>query len=385
MTRSDPLSAYNAKRNFRKTTEPAGKRGRGADTGRFVVQKHDASHLHWDFRLELDGVLKSWAVTKGPSADPGIKRLAVRTEDHPLSYAQFEGTIPRGEYGGGTVMLWDQGSWAPVPGKSASDLEEGHLHFTLDGERMKGEWLLVRMKPRAGEKRENWLLRKVEDQYSETGDMLIRKGLKSVLTGRSMAEIASDKAGVHALAGKKGRAFAAEMVKAAQHVSVKAGKQARRRSPARPPAFRSPQLATLVDAVPTGTGWMHEIKFDGYRALIAAAGEKVAVYTRSGEDWTGKFAPLAEAMAALDLPPCLIDGEIVAVGKDGNPDFSALQAVLKRGHGDRKAPGIACSFMPSICWNWTASILRRYPISSARNGWRRCWRGRKARSSSPTM
>ncbi|MCM8732386.1 DNA ligase D [Hephaestia sp. GCM10023244] len=337
MMRSDPLSAYNAKRNFRKTSEPTGRRAKGADTHRFIVQKHDASHLHWDFRLEMDGVLKSWAVTKGPSADPGIKRLAVRTEDHPLSYAEFEGTIPKGEYGGGTVMLWDKGTWTPIPGKSARDLEEGHLHFTLDGERMKGEWLLVRMKPRTGEKRENWLLRKVEDKHIAPDDALIREGLKSVLTGRSMAEIASDKAGVHALAGKKGKAFAAEMDKAARRNAQKSVKQAKRKAPAKLPKFRNPQLATLVGAVPTGNDWMHEVKFDGYRALIAAAGEKVVVYTRSGKDWTGKFGPLVEAIAALDLPPCLIDGEIVANGKDGNPDFSALQAILKRGHGAQGA------------------------------------------------
>ena len=333
-TKSDPLAAYNAKRDFKKTSEPAGKRAKGGDTHRFIVQKHDASRLHWDFRLELDGVLKSWAVTKGPSADPEIKRLAVRTEDHPLSYAEFEGGIPKGEYGGGTVMLWDKGSWTPIPGKSAKDLEKGHLHFTLDGERMKGEWLLIRLKPRPGEKRENWLLRKVQDNYAEPGETLVREGLTSVLTGRSMAEIASDKGGVHALAGKKGKAFAAEMEKAAKHNTGRARKRA---APAGLPKFRKPQLATLVDAVPTGNGWMHEIKFDGYRALIAAAGEKVVIYTRSGQDWTEKFAPLVAKLAALDLPACLIDGEIVANGKDGNPDFSVLQAVLKRGHGSQGA------------------------------------------------
>jgi bifunctional non-homologous end joining protein LigD len=148
----DPLDRYNARRDFAKTAEPAGKPAR-AGGHRFVVQKHDATRLHWDFRLEMDGVLKSWAVTRGPSLDPAEKRLAVRTEDHPLSYADFEGTIPRGEYGGGTVMLWDDGTWAPVDGKSATDLAKGHLHFTLDGERMKGEWLLIRLKPRGREKR----------------------------------------------------------------------------------------------------------------------------------------------------------------------------------------------------------------------------------------
>ncbi len=333
---ADPLAEYNRKRDFGKTAEPAGKRARGASGHLFIVQKHEATRLHWDFRLEVDGVLKSWAVTKGPSPDPDIKRLAVRTENHPLAYAEFEGTIPRGEYGGGTVMLWDRGTWEPIPGKSASDLAEGHLHFILHGERMKGEWLLVRMKPRPGEKRENWLLRKVDDRYAERGDPLVERGLSSVLTGRSMAEIAHDKAGAHSLKGKRGKAFAREMEQAARHNRTQAGSALQRhRKGASPPAFRAPQLATLVDATPTGNDWLHEIKFDGYRALIAAAGSRVVVYTRNGKDWTDKFAPLVRALAALDLPPCLIDGEIVAYDRQGNPDFSSLQQVLKRGHGSQ--------------------------------------------------
>ncbi|MBW8783619.1 MAG: DNA ligase D [Novosphingobium sp.] len=334
--RPDPLAAYNAKRDFQKTAEPAGKRESSAQGNRFIVQKHEATRLHWDFRLEMDGVLKSWAVTKGPSPDPDDRRLAVRTEDHPLAYAEFEGTIPKGEYGGGTVMLWDMGTWAPVPGKSASDLDKGHLHFVLHGERMKGEWLLIRLKPRPGEKRENWLLRKLDDAYAEAGDKLVEGGLTSVLTGRTMAEIAADPEGAHSLQGKRGKAFDAVMAKAAARnakiARPRAAAKARRRG-GKPPPFQPPQLATLVDTVPAGNGWMHEIKFDGYRALIAAAGDKVVVYTRNGLDWTDKFAPLSRAVAALDLPPALIDGEIVAYGKDGNPSFSALQQVLKRGHG----------------------------------------------------
>ncbi|MGV2495134.1 DNA ligase D [Pelagerythrobacter aerophilus] len=334
MAKRDPLTEYNRKRDFARTAEPAGKRESSTGGNRFIVQKHDATRLHWDFRLEADGVLKSWAVTKGPSPDPDIKRLAVRTEDHPMSYAEFEGTIPKGEYGGGTVMLWDRGTWAPVEGKSWKDIDKGHLHFTLRGERMNGEWLLVRMKKRPGEKRENWLLRKVADEYAEEGDPLVERELTSVLTGRSMAEIAADVKSEHSLKGKKGKAFASEMEKAAKHNARKA-KPRRKAAAGKPPKFRPPQLATLVDAVPTGNGWMHEIKFDGYRALIAAAGEDVRVYTRSGKDWSEKFAPLVAHFAALDLPSCLIDGEIIAYGKDGNPDFSSLQKVLKRGHGSQ--------------------------------------------------
>lgn len=332
MARTDPLATYNAKRDFGKTPEPAGKAQSSSGGDLFIVQKHDATRLHWDLRLEVGGVLKSWAVTKGPSPDPDIKRLAVRTEDHPMSYAEFEGTIPKEEYGGGTVMLWDRGTWAPIAGKSASDIEKGHLHFCLEGERMKGEWLLIRLKKKPGEKRENWLLRKLQDDHAQEGDALVQRELTSVLTGRSMAEIAADRKGEYSLAGKKDDAFLAQMEKAA---SRNAGK-AKTVKPAKPPPlpkFRKPQLATLVDDVPTGNRWMHEIKFDGYRALIAAKGEEVRVYTRNGKDWTDKFAPLVETFAALDLPSCLIDGEIVATDADGNPDFSSLQSVLKRGNG----------------------------------------------------
>ncbi|MBU0556847.1 MAG: DNA ligase D [Alphaproteobacteria bacterium] len=332
MARRSALADYDAKRDFSKTPEPAGKTARSPGGNLFIVQKHAATRLHWDFRLEVDGVLKSWAVTKGPSLDPDDKRLAVRTEDHPLSYAEFEGTIPKGEYGGGTVMLWDKGSWAPVEGKSAKDIEKGHLHFRLEGERMKGEWLLVRMKPRPGEKRENWLLRKIDDAHAGSGDTLVEQGLTSVLTGRSMAEIAADKAGAQSLAGKKGKEFSAAMEAAAEHNQKAARKRApaaRRSGTAKRPGFEPVQLATLVDAVPTGNAWMHEIKFDGYRALAAVKGGEVRIFTRSGLDWTEKFQPIADALAGLDLPPALIDGEIVALDSKGNPDFSSLQAALK--------------------------------------------------------
>ncbi|HEX7822253.1 MAG TPA: non-homologous end-joining DNA ligase, partial [Sphingobium sp.] len=334
MAARDSLATYNAKRDFARTREPKGvvakdKGAKGGGNG-FVVQKHDATRLHWDFRLEIDGVLKSWAVTKGPSIDPADRRLAVRTEDHPLSYGDFEGNIPHGEYGGGTVMLWDRGVWEPIAGKSTADLEEGHLHFILHGERMKGEWLLVRMKGRPGEKRENWLLRKIEDGEAGTGDTLVERALTSILTRRSMAEIAADKGAEQSLAGAKGTAFTHKMQVARDH---NAGvKSPRSRRPVTLPPFIAPQLATLVDVVPGGNDWLHEIKFDGYRALIAVAGEKLRVHTRSGLDWTDKFGPLVAQMAALDLPPALIDGEIVALGPDGNPSFSALQALLKRGH-----------------------------------------------------
>ncbi|WP_423141448.1 DNA ligase D [Parablastomonas sp. CN1-191] len=360
MARTDPLRDYNRKRDFKRTDEPAGKAESSPGGNRFIVQKHDATRLHWDFRIEVDGVLKSWAVTRGPSPDPDDKRLAVRTEDHPMAYAEFEGTIPKGEYGGGTVMLWDRGTWAPVAGKSARDLVKGHLHFTLEGERMKGEWLLIRLKPRPGEKRENWLLRKIADGFEEEGDVLVERALTSVLTGRSMAEIAADKAGAHSLAGKKGQDFAATMASAARP-NAKAAKPAKRPKPAgKPPAFVPLQLATLVDAVPAGNDWYHEIKFDGYRALIAAAGGDVRVYTRSGKDWSDKFAPLVAQFAALDLPPCLIDGEIIAYDAAGNPDFSSLQNVLKRGHG-AQGPNDAFHYFAFDLLDVDGEDLRKLP------------------------
>ncbi len=317
MPEADPLERYNAKRDFAKTAEPAGTLAPGHGNS-FMVQKHDATRLHWDFRLEIDGVLKSWAVTRGPSLDPDEKRLAVRTEDHPLSYATFEGTIPAGEYGGGTVMLWDRGTWAPIAGKSARDLDKGHLHFTLDGERMKGEWLLIRLKPRAKEKRENWLLRKINDAYAGGTDTLVEGALTSVATGRTMADIAEGKT---ATAKAPARKPARKPAPAAKPRKGRSGAN----TPL--PAFREPQLCTLVDSVPAGTGWLHEVKYDGYRALVAIGDGKAKVHTRSGLDWTDKFAAIADAAAALPVQSALIDGEIVAY-KDGHPDFSTLKDAI---------------------------------------------------------
>ncbi|GGA52276.1 DNA ligase D [Sphingomonas psychrolutea] len=337
-TTTDPLAKYNAKRDFAKTAEPAGTLEPGHGN-RFIVQKHDASRLHWDFRIEVDGVLKSWAVTRGPSIDPDQKRLAVRTEDHPMSYADFEGTIPAGEYGGGTVMLWDSGTWSPIEGKSAKDIEKGHLHFVLDGERMKGEWILIRLKPRGKEKGENWLLRKVEDAESGGTDTLVETGLTSVSTGRTMVEIAEGAKPKSSPAREGGpSAFSAD--------GGGGGPAARRSRPAPsttslkkaggPPlpvpggGFQEPQLCTLVDSVPTGSQWLHEVKYDGYRAQIAVANGKATVFTRSGLDWTEKFQAIADAAAKLAVKSALIDGEIVAF-KDGKPDFSTLKNAIANG------------------------------------------------------
>ncbi|ONF96108.1 DNA ligase D [Sphingomonas jeddahensis] len=324
---TDPLALYNAKRDFAKTAEPAGTLAPGNGNS-FMVQKHDATRLHWDFRLELDGVLKSWAVTRGPSLDPQEKRLAVRTEDHPLSYATFEGTIPKGEYGGGTVMLWDRGTWSPIKGKSAKDLEKGHLHFVLDGERMKGEWLLIRLKPRGKEKRENWLLRKIDDAHAGGTDTLTETALTSIETGRTMQEIEEGKKAKPSAKRAPTQATTnTQTAEAKLQPTPKPATSKRTRKSAKPPAFTEPQLCTLVDAVPSGTAWMHEVKYDGYRALIAIGGGTAKVYTRSGLDWTDKFQAIADTAAALPVDTALIDGEIVAF-KNGHPDFSTLKDAI---------------------------------------------------------
>ncbi|MFP5329967.1 MAG: DNA ligase D [Alphaproteobacteria bacterium] len=310
------IATYNRKRDFTKTREPRGRKLKGKGDS-FVVQKHDASHLHWDFRLELDGVLLSWAVPKGPSIDPGEKRLAMRTEDHPLDYGGFEGTIPKGEYGGGTVMLWDRGRWVPEPGKDPrKTLKEGHLHFTLEGERMKGEWVMFRLKPRPGDKRETWMLKKVTDEYADPahGDALVDECVTSVTTGRTMAEIASG-----------------EDVWRSNRGGRKGGRAKRKASEA-PPEFARPQLATLVDDIPTGSSWLFEYKYDGYRLLLATGSGAVTAWTRKGKDWSDKFRALVKA--AEGLPPgCLIDGEAVALNDKGKPDFQLLQSTLKEQRG----------------------------------------------------
>ena len=340
--KTDPLATYNRKRDFAKTAEPAGKLAEG-NSHSFMVQKHDASRLHYDFRLELDGVLKSWAVPRGPSLDPADKRLAVRTEDHPLSYATFEGTIPQGEYGGGTVMLWDRGKWTPAPGKDPRrTLEEGHLHFTLDGERMQGEWVMFRLKPRPGERGENWMLKKVDDAFAGSPTGLTDTYLTSVKTGRTMDEIAAGKRAkeIPPLRGEgdrgaKRRGGGVSESEESRRPLTPLRRASRATSPQRGgpkfPKFREPQKATLVDEVPSGSAWLHEMKYDGYRCLLALAGGEARIYTRKGLDWTDKFPEIAEAARAIPCDSALLDGEIVALDEKGNTGFSALQEAISQG------------------------------------------------------
>jgi len=321
------LVKYNEKRDFARTPEPAGEE---AASGReiFMVQKHAATRLHWDFRLELDGVLLSWAVTRGPSADPDDKRLAVRTEDHPLTYATFEGTIPKGQYGGGTVMLWDRGTWTPHPGKDpVKTLAEGHLHFTLDGERMRGEWIMVRLKPRPKEKQESWLLRKVAD--SDAGGDLAAEHMTSVASGRTMEEIAAGATphpGAHATVplpqGERGSL--PSPLEGEGDASVASEGEGS------PPAFRAPMLATLTDAPPAGNDWLHEVKFDGYRLLVALGGGKVECWTRNGNVFAPpSLGPLADELLRLPIKSALLDGEVCVLDHHGRPHFSLLKNSLK--------------------------------------------------------
>ena len=325
------LKDYRAKRDFTETAEPKGRSSRGKRGSglRFIVQKHDATRLHYDFRIELDGVLKSWAVTKGPSDNPKDKRLAVRVEDHPLDYGSFEGTIPEAQYGGGTVMLWDQGTWEPI-GDPHDGLESGDLKMRLSGERMKGEWVLVHMKGRdsktkAGATRENWLLIKHDDDYARPEVTLTERFTKSVSTGRDLDGIAKG------LKPKKLTATPAAAVWDSKSEPVPKPANPRTGKAAYLPDFRPPQLATLVDSVPEGPDWLFEMKYDGYRCLAALSGEQVRLFTRTGKDWTTQFGAIVAPLAQLTTGSALIDGELCAFDAKGRTDFSTLKTALSNG------------------------------------------------------
>jgi bifunctional non-homologous end joining protein LigD len=335
------LSTYRARRDFSKTAEPRGRQARKASRQlRFVIQKHAARRLHYDLRLELDGVFKSWAVTRGPSLDPQDKRLAVEVEDHPLDYGDFEGTIPKGQYGGGTVQLWDRGFWVPlgdVP--PAQQLEQGDIKFELHGERLQGSWVLVRMKRnRYGGKRINWLLIKHRDQYAQDADAAsaLLEEDRSVASGRSMSTITAGK-------GRAPKPFVGANSSSAlpdaswnssrsEDPPSPAPAKRSRRSTARVPEFIEPELCKPLQRPPPGDGWGHEVKFDGYRLQLRVAGGEATLKTRKGLDWTAKFASIAQL--AADFPDCIIDGEVAALDDHGAPDFAALQAALSDGRNE---------------------------------------------------
>jgi bifunctional non-homologous end joining protein LigD len=338
MAKKDLLARYRSMRDFEKTAEPAGaEHTKPSNRLRFVIQKHAATRLHYDFRLELDGVFKSWAVTKGPSLDPHERRLAVEVEDHPLDYGDFEGTIPQGQYGGGTVMLWDRGYWEPE-GDPHEMLRKGDLKIRLDGERLQGSWVLVRMKRREREKRDNWLLIKHHDGYSvdDSGSAITDEETTSVASGRGMEQIAEGKGkGPTKFMTGKGKS-SAKNVWQSNRAEKEAPKSAALRAPPPPklkaaglPGFVPPELAKSVDRPPPGAGWGHEIKFDGYRLQLRVEKGKATLKTRKGLDWTPKFKEIAAA--AKGLPDCIVDGEACALDAHGAPDFPALQAALSEG------------------------------------------------------
>jgi bifunctional non-homologous end joining protein LigD len=347
------LATYRKKRDFDKTAEPSGEaRVAPSKRRRFVIQKHDATRLHYDLRLEFDGVFKSWAVTRGPSLDPHDKRLAVEVEDHPLDYGDFEGTIPEGQYGGGTVQLWDRGYWESDDPERG--FKKGDLKFTLDGEKLHGGWVLVRMRnDRSGGKRTNWLLIKHRDDEAREGNANnILDDDASVASGRAMEEIAQGKGRapkpfMNGRAGRtkadavwnsnRGSAAEARQGKATAkspkpEKSAKTTAKAAKSKAATLPDFVAPQLCTPVERPPGGAGWVHEIKFDGYRVQLRVEGGEAILKTRKGLDWTDKFGAIAKE--AGGLPDVLIDGEIIALDSHGVPDFSALQAALSDGKTD---------------------------------------------------
>ncbi|NRR29643.1 DNA ligase D [Oxalobacteraceae bacterium] len=300
---TDTLKTYRAKRNFAITPEPVEGGEVGAGGRAFVIQKHWASRLHYDFRLELDGAMKSWAVPKGPSYDSHDKRMAVQVEDHPIAYNDFEGTIPPKQYGAGKVIIWDKGTWQPL-GDPRKGYADGNLKFELHGHKLRGKWVLVRMKGR-GEKQQPWLLIKEKDEYTRPADEF------------SVVDEMPDSV--------KTLAEPAPQAKRKSKPESKL-KPARGQAKVALPESLSPQLATLVDKPPSSPeDWLFEIKFDGYRMLARIDGKDIKLFTRNGNDWTGKLAPLQAELARLKLPPGWYDGEIVVNDDKGRPDFGLLQ------------------------------------------------------------
>jgi bifunctional non-homologous end joining protein LigD len=337
-TASSSLREYHKKRDFTRTQEPRGKLKR-ASGDLFVVHKHAARRLHYDLRLELDGVLKSWAVTRGPSLSPDDKRLAVRTEDHPLDYGEFEGRIPEGEYGAGGVIVWDRGRWS-TEGDPHEQLAKGHLVVDLHGRKLKGRWHLVHMKGRDQRGKENWLLIKAEDEYAVAGggDRLLEAKALSVKTGRTVEDVGKGKVKIW----RKGASPASPQTSTARgegrgvgprHTPTSASSAAPHPSPL--PAFIEPQLGSPAAIPPSGAGWVHEIKFDGYRLMARLDRGRVKLLTRKGLDWTAKFSSLRKALEGLPAVTALLDGEVVVESESGAPSFNELQADLSAGRSDR--------------------------------------------------
>lgn len=314
------LERYNAKRDFDLTEEPSG-RAKKTKSGRsFVIQKHDARRLHYDFRLEHDGVLWSWAVPKGPSLSPKDKRLAVRTEDHPVDYRDFEGNIPDGQYGGGPVIVWDRGSWEPL-GDPDEMMKKGRIHLRLDAEKLQGEYMLVRTaggRPRDDGSGASWLLFKRSDEHAREGRKaeIVSLRPESVLTGRKVEEVEAGE--VPRRGAKKRTPKKAATTRAADPL----------------PDTLEPQLARLVDAVPTRGDWVYELKYDGYRILAWKRGDDVRLVSRNGKDWTDNFGNVAKRLARVRARDAIFDGEVAYVLPDGRTDFQHLQNSLSAGRDD---------------------------------------------------
>ena len=343
MATTDPLKVYKAKRNFAITSEPAEGGAAGVGALSFVIQKHWASRLHYDFRLELDGTMKSWAVPKGPSYDTKDKRMAVHVEDHPISYSDFEGTIPEKQYGAGKVIIWDKGTWAPL-GDPREGYESGNLKFELHGHKMHGKWVLVRMKGK-GEKQEPWLLIKEKDDYARPGAEF------SVVDEMPDSVKALPMPGAAKARGKARNKAKPAARGTAPPEAVKADL----------PATLSPELATLVDNPPsTPEDWIFEIKFDGYRLLARVEGKQVKLFTRNANDWTHKLRNLEQGIAAMKLPDGWYDGEIVVHDDSGKPDFGLLQMAFD---GSNTADIVYFVFDAPYCNGYD---LRAVPLETRR-------------------
>ncbi|HEX2830154.1 MAG TPA: DNA ligase D [Burkholderiales bacterium] len=331
------LELYNKKRNFGVTPEPKGKvvKRKGGELS-FVIQKHRASHMHYDFRLELNGVLLSWAVPKGPSLDPKVRRLAMQTEDHPIEYGGFEGTIPPKQYGAGTVMLWDRGTWT-AKGDAAADYRRGRLKFELQGEKLRGGWMLVKGHggKYGGDKDNVWFLLKESDDYAkpESKGTIVEEAPNSVASGRSLDEIAEDPDRVwHSNKSVKENVKSGAVKKKKPKLGVADLDGARKASL---PDFIEPELATLVKDAPAGDQWLHELKLDGYRMLCRVEDGEVRMISRNGKDWTANFPSIARCVARLPVKTAWLDGEVAVMESDGRTSFQALQNALTTDHGEK--------------------------------------------------
>jgi bifunctional non-homologous end joining protein LigD len=344
----EQLERYQSMRNFSITQEPSGKGSTKAKSSDkqlpFVIQKHAASHLHYDFRLGWNGVLKSWAVAKGPSYFTGDKRLAVQVEDHPIDYGGFEGIIPKGQYGGGTVMVWDQGTWEPQAGHTDVDegLRTGSLKFILHGTKMKGKWALIRMGGKAAnERKPNWLLIKEHDEFErkETDPSVTEAEPNSVVTGRTMEQIAKSEDHVwNSKDTAKGKAWYRKESLDSEKPPARAetkianfGSALSKALKEKLPDFVAPELALQADTPPTGDGWLHEIKLDGYRIQARKDGGRVQLLTRTGLDWTHRMKAIAALVGALPAEKAILDGEVVVLAENGMTSFADLQAAFQEG------------------------------------------------------